>query len=173
MDPPARRAVAIAAATASLVAFWAAARQWRRQRRAKLPALRWLPGRFAVVRLPAGSEPATALGLAAGQLARLPFATVTHTAEETSVVLGEELAPAPRDGMEVEAGWACFVVQGPLDFALVGILAHLSAALAAAGVSIFAISTFDTDYVLLKQCSRGDAETALCRQGYHFAPEKP
>jgi hypothetical protein len=66
----------------------------------------------------------------------------------------------------VERGWRAICVAGPLDFALVGILASLSTTLASAGVSIFAISTFDTDYILVKEQSLGDACAALAAAGH-------
>jgi hypothetical protein len=131
----------------------------------KLPELRWLAGQFAVVRFPAGTDAVAALALRR-PTATLPFYSLTHTAEETSVVLGEELLDTASSGADIERGWACFKVQGPLDFALVGILSRLSTALAAAGVSIFAISTFDTDYVLVKQESKAAATHTLTARGY-------
>ena len=98
-----------------------------------------VPGRFAICRLPpmahAPSPPPDAA-----------LWSLTRTAEELSLVLPEDYAD-PR--WRVEAGYRCFVVQGPLPFSAVGILARLSGALAAAGVPLFAVSTFDTDYLLV------------------------
>ncbi len=65
-----------------------------------------------------------------------------------------------------EPGWACFKVVGPLEFELVGILARISSALAEAGVSIFALSTFDTDYILVKREQVRAAYDALVLAGY-------
>jgi hypothetical protein len=73
--------------------------------------------------------------------------SVTRTGEETSVVLPEAAAlPAWR----AERGWRCLKVQGPLDFNLTGVLASLVTPLAEAGISVFALSTYDTDYVLVR-----------------------
>jgi len=65
-----------------------------------------------------------------------------------------------------EPGWACFKVEGPLEFELVGVLAGISSALAEAGVSIFALSTFDTDYILIKREQVRTAYDALVFAGY-------
>ncbi|MGD8406628.1 MAG: ACT domain-containing protein [Anaerolineales bacterium] len=65
-----------------------------------------------------------------------------------------------------EPGWACFKVEGPLEFELVGVLAGISSALANAGVSIFASSTYDTDYILVKREQVRVAQEALSSAGY-------
>ena len=70
----------------------------------------------------------------------------------------------------VEAGWRCIQVVGPLDLSLVGILASLAAALAEAGVSLFVISTYDTDYVLVKEGDLALARQALEGAGHVFEP---
>lgn len=98
-----------------------------------------VPGRFAICRLPAGAAPPAPPPGA-------PLWSLTRSAEELSLVLPEEYAD---DRWRVEAGYRCLVVQGPLPFSAVGILARLSGALAAAGVPLFAVSTFDTDYLLV------------------------
>ena len=77
------------------------------------------------------------------------FCCVARTEEELSVVC--ETARVPKGTIAREDGWRAFKVQGPLDFGLVGILAKISAALADADVPLFAISTYDTDYVLVKE----------------------
>ena len=89
------------------------------------------------------------------------FWSVTCTNEETSVVPPEGSVPAQ---WVAERGWRCLKVAGPLDFGLTGILASMSVPLAEAGVSIFAISTYDTDYVLVKEDDLEEATRAL--QGY-------
>ena len=76
------------------------------------------------------------------------FFSITKTNEELSVVCPEEKVP---NGIKAEKGWKCLKVEGPLDFALTGILSSLAAPLAAAKISIFAISTFDTDYLMVKK----------------------
>ncbi len=62
------------------------------------------------------------------------------------------------EGIQSSRGWRCLRVEGPLDFALVGMLASLASPLAAAGISIFAVSTYDTDYLLVRE---GDVPAAL------------
>lgn len=75
------------------------------------------------------------------------FTTISRTSDKLSIVCVENIVPA---GIKKEAGWRMFKVDGPLDFALTGILASI-AELAKARISIFAISTYDTDYVMVKQ----------------------
>jgi len=75
------------------------------------------------------------------------FFSVSRTDEELSIVCEEALVP---DGIRCEKNWRALKVAGPLDFALTGILASIANPLAAAGISLFAVSTFDTDYVLVK-----------------------
>ena len=76
------------------------------------------------------------------------FWSLTKTADELSLVISEHLAPS---GWQVENGWRCLKVEGPLDFSLTGILSGLAAPLAAADIPVFAISTYETDYMLIKQ----------------------
>lgn len=83
-----------------------------------------------------------------------PLVAVTRTADELSVVCADERVP---EDVTAERGWRAFKVEGPLDFALTGILARLSGALADANIPLFAISTYDTDYVLVRA---GDVERA-------------
>lgn len=92
--------------------------------------------------------------------------SITRTAQELSIVCDEQVVPA---GTRVEAGWRALKVQGPLDFGLTGILASLAIPLAIAEVSIFALSTFDTDYVLVKQERLDIALMALRRVGHIIA----
>ena len=73
---------------------------------------------------------------------------MTRTADELSVVCDEEQAP---EGGRCETGWRCIAVQGPLPFWATGILASLAGPLAEARISIFALSTFDTDFVLVQE----------------------
>lgn len=121
--------------------------------------LKVLPGAFAVCRLPAGKTlPPWALSG--------PFSSVTQTQEELSVVCLESAVPV---GVRSEGGWRGLQVVGPLDFALTGILCSLAAPLAEAGISIFAISTFDTDYLLVKAVDLAAAVDALRQAGHHVA----
>ena len=99
-----------------------------------------LPGRLAVCRLPAEAP------LPAGVL-DAPFAAVTRTGDELSVVVPEARVDP---SWHAEAGWRTLKVEGPLAFEMVGVIASLSAPLAEAGIPVFLISTFDTDYLLVK-----------------------
>lgn len=95
------------------------------------------------------------------------FYSATKTAEELSIVCstpsGENI-----DGAKAEHGWRCFKVAGTLDFALTGILASIASPLADAKISIFAISTFDTDYILVKEESFLRARELLAKSGFVF-----
>lgn len=92
-----------------------------------------------------------------------PFFSITRTADELSIVCLEEQAPGD---VTVERGWRCLKVEGPLDFALTGILADLAGALASADISIFAVSTFDTDYLLVKEETLDGAVETLTVAGH-------
>ncbi len=83
------------------------------------------------------------------------FFSLTGTADETSIVCREDLIPA---GFSSEKGFRAIKVEGPLDFGLIGILASLLDPLAEAGISVFVISTYETDYVLVRQ---GNLEKAI------------
>lgn len=98
-----------------------------------------LEGRFAILRLEKRSKiPSWVYGS--------DFFSVTRTTEELSIVCQESGIPAniPADIM-AERGWSCLKIEGPLDLGLTGILAGISRVLAKAGISIFAISTYNTD----------------------------
>lgn len=92
-----------------------------------------------------------------------PLVSVTRTETELSVVCAESAVP---DGARAERGWRALRVAGRLDFALTGILAHLTAPLATAGVPVFVVSTFDTDYVLVRSAHLGAATDALRAAGH-------
>jgi uncharacterized protein len=92
-----------------------------------------------------------------------PFYSITRSADELSVVASAEIEIKSDRS---EPGWACLRVAGTLDFSLVGILAEISSALAKAGISIFAISTFDTDYILVKEANLKAAREALTAAGH-------
>ena len=122
-------------------------------------ALSLLPATFAVCRLPAGAAlPAWATAGA--------FYAVTRTADELSIVCVQEQVPV---GVTCQPGWRCLQVAGQLDFALTGVLASLAQPLAAAGVSIFALSTYDTDYLLVPEVQLDAAQAALRSAGHMLA----
>lgn len=115
-----------------------------------------LPGFFAIVRLaPDASLPswATVGG----------FFSVTRTRDELSVIC---LANQVPSGLAAEAGWRALKVHGPFALSEIGVLAALAAPLAHAKVSLFAISTFDTDYLLVSD-KKLDAATAALRAAGH------
>jgi hypothetical protein len=115
-----------------------------------------LPGTFAVCRFyPDAPLPAW---VTAG-----PFVSTTRTADELSVVCLQDVVPP---GVRCERDWCCLRVAGPLDFALIGVLVSLAAPLAEAGVSVFAVSTFDTDYLLVRGPELPRAVEALRSAGH-------
>ena len=115
-----------------------------------------LPDRLAVCRLPAGTAlPAWAVS---GGLS-----SVSWTTEETSIVCSETAVPPD---VQSDAGWRAFMVASPLDFSLTGILLSIAQPLTEAGVGIFALSTYDTDYVLVKESSLQVAVDALAEFGH-------
>jgi len=92
-----------------------------------------------------------------------PFLSITRTADELSIVCPARSGPA---GVRSVGPWRALKVEGPLDFSLTGILAGLSAALSNANISLFAISTFDTDYMLVREETLDAAIQALRGAGY-------
>jgi hypothetical protein len=110
---------------------------------------------FNIHRLPADADiPNTVL--------EQGFYALVRTADELSIVCAAQLCV---ESSETAADWRGLRVRGPLDLALTGILAHLSRILAEAGVTIFAVSTFDTDYVLVPAAELASAIEALQTNG--------
>lgn len=91
------------------------------------------------------------------------FVCVTRTPDELSIVCPEGNIP---EDTPAERGWSALRVAGQLDFSLVGVLAGLTATLAEARISVFVISTYDTDYLLVKEADFSAAEQALVRAGH-------
>jgi hypothetical protein len=89
--------------------------------------------------------------------------SVTATATETSIVCARRSVPKK---VKQAGPFTAFAVQGPLDFALTGVLSSLLAPLADAGISVFTISTFDTDWILVPQ-ERGDSAAEEWRRRGH------
>jgi hypothetical protein len=94
------------------------------------------------------------------------FISITRTSDELSLVCLE--ANVPVD-VKADRGWRCFKVEGPLDLSLTGVLASLANPLAEARINIFAISTFDTDYLLVKENKLTQAAEVLIRAGHRLA----
>ena len=89
--------------------------------------------------------------------------SITRTADELSVVAPSSVIP---EGIRREGGWRALQVEGPLELSLTGILASLAVPLAEAGIPIFAISTYDTDLVLVQEKDLNAATDALARSGW-------
>ena len=119
--------------------------------------LKLLPGELAILQL--APEAATPQWLS---FSARPLVSVTHTTDELSVVCPVSEVPA---GTTCEAGWRAFAVAGKMDFSAVGILSSIVTPLAGAGISIFSISTFDTDYILVRMDALEKARNVLLQ---HF-----
>ena len=123
---------------------------------ATLPGLSILCERLAVCRLDAASGiPPWAMSSG--------FTSFTRTMDELSVVCPEGAVP---EGEICEKGWRALKLKGPLDFSLVGVLAGITGILTEADISVFAISTYDTDYVLVREEVLGRATSALRQAGH-------
>lgn len=94
------------------------------------------------------------------------YTFLARTKDELSLVC--PTAHVPQHTLQREDGWRCFYFDGVLDFSLVGILAKIAALLSENGISIFALSTYNTDYVLVKQEHFGQALDLLSRHGYEI-----
>jgi uncharacterized protein len=115
-----------------------------------------LPGTFAVCRFP----PETAIP---EWSTRGSFFTITRTNDELSIVCEEGLVPA---GVQAELGWRCLKLHGPIPFAITGVIAALTRPLADAKISVSAIATYDTDYLLVKADTLDAAAKALRQAGF-------
>ncbi|MFB9995164.1 ACT domain-containing protein [Deinococcus oregonensis] len=121
-----------------------------------------MTGRYVVAQLPPFSALPT--WAASGTLW-----AVMGAPDEVSIVTAEDSVPSPLpEGLKLEGGWAAIRLHGPFPFHLTGILAAVLNPLKAAGVGIFALSTFDTDYVLVKAEQVAQARTALQEAGHIF-----
>jgi uncharacterized protein len=118
-----------------------------------------LPGSFAICRLSPDNEVPNWVR------ENKTLLSVTYTEDELSIVCQSSLVPSH---IRAEMGWVAIKVEGPLDFSLTGVLAALSGPLAAGGVSIFALSTFDTDYILVKEQDISHSKRILERKGHIF-----
>jgi hypothetical protein len=115
-----------------------------------------LPGLYAIARLE--SDASIPVWASSGE-----FCSVTRTAEELSVVCPQNRVP---DGVRRERGWRCLRVAATMDLSMVGVVASLVAPLAEANVSVFVVSTFDTDYLLVKDVHLEKAIAALRTAGH-------
>ena len=122
---------------------------------------RQLPGSFAICRLPPNAPlpPLTTTS---------SFTSITRTADELSIVCPAGLAPSSAI---CEAPWTCFKLQGPFPFSLTGVLSSFLGPLAEGGVPIFAVATFDTDYVLVREELAAKAMDILREAGHELISE--
>ena len=93
------------------------------------------------------------------------FFSITRTADELSVVCPQSLVP---DGFRCERSWRCLRVAGPMDFSLIGAVASMVGPLAEAGISVFVVSTFDTDYLLVRERDLGRVTATLRSAGHRL-----
>ena len=128
-----------------------------------------LPGRYAVCRLlPTAPIPAWADG-------RDDFCAITRTRDELSIICPQAVLPmtstaeitAEIEAIEVARDWVVLRVEGPFAFDVTGVLAALSTVLAAAGVVLLAVATYQTDYLLVKDDQLQQAQRALAAAGHH------
>ncbi len=118
-----------------------------------------LPGAFSICRRPPGAplEP---------WMSRGSFSSITRTATELSILVESSLVP---EGVQREDDHALIRFEGPLPFELVGILASVLSPLAEAGISVFVVSSYDLDYVLVKRARLPEATAALRGAGHVVA----
>lgn len=121
-----------------------------------------LPGRYAIAQPASWPDWLPATGLV----------SVTRTAHEFSVICEEGAVPAGVESMKVEAGWAALELEGPFPFHLTGILHAVLQPLAQAKIGIFALSTYDTDYVLVKAADLDRATATLTEAGHRITRKK-
>jgi uncharacterized protein len=121
-----------------------------------MQTLRVLPEDYALCRME-GTAPWPAAPEGPG------FYSATRTGKELSVVCPAQAAPS---GARVQAGFRCLEVEGPFELTSVGVVASVTAPLARAGISVFAMSTYDTDYLLVKEETLEAAIRALETDGH-------
>lgn len=116
------------------------------------------PGEYTIARLPKDTPP---------PVDTAGLVSVTTTAGGMSVICPSPAAP-PSD--DTRAGWRLLTVRGPLEFDLTGVMAALAGELAAAGVTLLAVSTYDTDHVLVRTVDLDRALKALREAGHEVGP---
>ena len=117
-----------------------------------------LPATLAVCRLESGAPlPGWAL--------TGPFVSITHTADELSVICPESAVPA---GVVAAPGWRCLKLEGPFDFSVIGLVASFSGALAGAGIGLMVVCAYDTDYLLVRSPDLDRAIATLEAGGYRI-----
>lgn len=119
-----------------------------------------LPDAYAVVRLDPDLRPAIPVE---GER----FVSITHTAAELSIVCREAIAP---EGGRIERGWRALQLEGPIPFDQTGVAADFTVALATRKIGVFVVSTFDTDYLLVKKDDLDAAREAFRAEGIEVVP---
>jgi hypothetical protein len=115
-----------------------------------------VPGSYAICRLgPDAAVPAWA--------ARGGFSSVTRTTAELSIVCASDDVPGD---VQAQRGYRALGVRGPLDFSMIGVIAALAATLASASISIFILSTYDTDYLFVQDADLDRAVATLREAGH-------
>ncbi len=120
--------------------------------------LKILNGQFSIYRLSIES-------LIPPQIYESEFYSIVKTDDEISIVCESSIHLTAEKSSH---GWTCIKFVGPLDFSLTGILSGISRVLADSKISIFAVSTYNTDYILIEAADITDAEQALIAAGYTF-----
>ena len=92
-----------------------------------------------------------------------PFLSITRTMDELSVICSEQCVPPD---VHCERSWRLFKFEGPFDFAAAGVLVSVAQPLAEAGVSILAVATYDTDYLLVREEQYAIAKAVLTAHGH-------
>ncbi len=121
------------------------------------------PEDITVLRFPAGEEPAF-------DWTGAPFASLTRTPDETSVVCRTDAVPGGLRGVRTEGPFKVVEVAGPLEFQAVGVFHHIIGPLADAGISILGFSTFDTDWILVPSARTSEAGEAWRKAGFVVTP---
>ncbi|MFA5943043.1 MAG: ACT domain-containing protein [Candidatus Thermoplasmatota archaeon] len=118
-----------------------------------------LPGNIAVCRLAPDSE-------VPDWSSEGPFSCVMRTPDELSIVCAEAAVPA---GIQAERGFRALKLEGPVPFTTIGVVSGMTKPLAEAGISVFILSTYDTDYLLVKATALDRAAKVLGRAGFSVA----
>ena len=116
------------------------------------------PALLAVCRLDANAS--------VPQWPRGAFVSITRTPDELSIVCDESAVP---EDVVAERGWRALQLAGPIPFDVTGVAASLTAPLAANGISVFLISTYDTDWLLVKDAALDRAIATLVAAGFEIA----
>jgi uncharacterized protein len=124
---------------------------------------RKLHGTYAIVRLAPGAPTPDWASLS--NSTKADFTSITRTSDELSIVCSTE--NLPRD-VQSSHRWICFKIEGPFAFSLTGVLLSFIAPLSENGIPIFAVSTYDTDYVLVQEPDSDRAFDALRHAGHEL-----